>query len=391
MGDMYMARALCYSKLVEYYCEAYDPALASGQLGMPLCRTVEQVGRQERAALDATYDFIYEDLEKAVGLLDSITISEVMNRQNFLFSRQAALALWARMALYRQDFSTAAAKAEQALQLCLNGGMELDIYRPDSTGAENYYVALFYGESGTQIDGGRELIFFVGMDENDVVGSFGSYFCVDKSLGYYSPEFVPAQDLLDSYVWENNVADDIRKGIFFGQADGILNGNKTFTVLYKDIHNAELDLSDKTPVFQSRPKLFRMSELYLIIAEAHARMVMEGQGGNLARGKEVLEQLWRARTVTGKIVTENKNTLSKAGAGELFQLVKTERKKELCFEGFRLTDLKRWNEGFRRKAQPYTLSPANELNVPAGNVRFTWPIPLHELEVNPRMKPNKSN
>lgn len=397
MGDMYMARALCYSKLVEYYCDAYDPAAAEQQLGMPLCRSARDVGHPARASLKATYDFIYDDLSHAVELLDSITVTEALRRSNFLFSKQAALALWARMALYQKDYETAAAKATKALQICLNGGMELDRYWIDSLNTANtrpdwqYYPGLFYGKDGQQIDAGEELMFFIGMDENDVEGAFGTYFCIDTRIGYYSPEYVPSESLIRSYGgWDQGKPyNDIRQLVFFDQQYGQLNGQKQFMVLIKDIHNAELDLSAANPVYQSRPKLFRMSELYLIIAEAHAQMLREGGPGDLQTGIDHLVTIWRARTSGGKILVSALDALESPEA--LLQAVKEERKKELCFEGFRLADLKRWGEGFSRSAQPYTASPENELMIHSGNPRFTWPIPLHELEVNPNMKPNKSN
>lgn len=49
-------------------------------------------------------------------------------------------------------------------------------------------------------------------------------------------------------------------------------------------------------------------------------------------------------------------------------------------EGFRLSDLKRWNMGFERDAQLSTVEGNNELEIEAGDYRFVWPIPNHEIE-----------
>lgn len=360
MGDMYMLRALCYSKLVEYYCEAYDPATADQQLGMPICTTAV-VDKPSRASLKATYDFMYADLEKAENMLGALNYELVLRRRNFLCSMQSAKALGARIALNQKDYPRAALKAEDALSACLNVGMRLDI------------DTLFYGNLFRGSDAGEELLFFLGLHAEDATGSVGSYFC-SQPYGYYHPLFVPSVYLLNLY--EEN---DVRYQIFFEEAPTDYDHGLQWPILLKDGHNQELDISSVNFAYQSMPKLFRLSELYLIIAEANAMM----EKGDIARGNEVLNILRKTRIYAYQEEDYD--------AAELMRQVKIERARELCFEGFRLPDLKRWGEGFRRHPQSYTTSPDNELVIDADNSRFTWPIPKHELEINRNMQPNKSN
>lgn len=359
LGDMYMLRALCYSKLTEYYCDAYNPANAEEQLGMPICRTAN-VGKPARASLKATYDFMYEDLQKAVELLDPLTYQLVMMRRNFLCSRQSALALWARISLNRKDYQVAAAKGEEALTACLNTGMRLDV------------DTLLYGNLFRGTDYGEELLFFLGMHAEDATGSVGSLFC-EEPYGYYHPQFVPSSYLLNLYS-EN----DIRKQVFFDAISptDYSHGLRWYIVL-KDGHNKELDISSVNYAYQSMPKLFRLSELYLIIAEANAMM----GNGDLDRANDLLATLREVR-----IFGYEREDYD---AAELMRQIKMERVRELCFEGFRLPDLKRWGDGFRRQPQEYTTY--NDLVIEAENNRFTWPIPKNELEVNANMQPNASN
>lgn len=63
-------------------------------------------------------------------------------------------------------------------------------------------------------------------------------------------------------------------------------------------------------------------------------------------------------------------------------------------EGFRLSDLRRWQQGFDRD-QPYDLNPyvaetrsINGLNVVYENddYRFVWAIPQAEMNVNPKAR-----
>ena len=68
-------------------------------------------------------------------------------------------------------------------------------------------------------------------------------------------------------------------------------------------------------------------------------------------------------------------------------------RKELS-EGFRLTDLKRWNVGMDRgnnsQNDDLTYMPgaatSTGLSVAAGDYRFTWPIPQSEIDTNPQIK-----
>lgn len=361
LGDFYMIRALCYSKLVEYYCEGYDPDSAHEQLGMPLCESTRNQ-KLSRSSLKDTYTFMYRDLRRADSLLSSITYQDVMRRRNFLFTRQCATALWARLALNQKDYKLAASKAQETLDYCLGIGMRLDV---DTT----YYGNLFCGS-----DYGEELLFFIGMYPEDVSGSVGRYF-MNAPYQVYLPEFVPSRFLLSLY--DEN---DYRKYVFFDseQQTGYSHG-LIWDIIVKDGHNSELDISKVNYTYQSMPKLFRLSELYLILAEAHLLM----EGGDLKVANSMLSDLRKARILN----YQDDFYTSK----DLFREIKIERVRELCFEGFRLPDLKRWGDGFRRYPQSFTKSPENQLMIEGNNVRFTWPIPKSELEINKMMQPNKSN
>ena len=79
---------------------------------------------------------------------------------------------------------------------------------------------------------------------------------------------------------------------------------------------------------------------------------------------------------------------------KLMKAIQDERAKELFMEGFRLSDLKRWNLGFERTPQTGTIDGSlnNSLKIEKGNPAFIWPIPKHELDASMGLvKPNESN
>ena len=80
----------------------------------------------------------------------------------------------------------------------------------------------------------------------------------------------------------------------------------------------------------------------------------------------------------------------------LFEEIKNERVRELSFEGFRLTDLKRWSDPVTRRT-PQNIdfimhTPAaqyNGLNKPANSAELTWPIPSYDVQLNPNLVQNE--
>lgn len=362
LGDIYFIRALCYSELVKYYCEAYDETRSTQQLGMPVC-TTQHVKNPPRESLDSTYNFMYADLAEAEKRMYHLSFSDISLRLNFLFTYECMQALKARLALYQGKWELAAAESEAVLEYCLGLGMKL--------GNQEAYAGLFLGE-----DYSPEVLFFLGMHPEDVQGHMGTYFIQQNGNdGGVLPEYIPSETLLNAFN-----PDDLRFGVIFAEAQTGYNHGLVAYLLRKDSKNPSLDKSAANSNYQTMPKLFRLSELYLISIEANARIA-----ANLPVAQKRLAEFWQARREGFNERTVDMN------AEEILETVKRERICELCFEGFRLADLKRYKEGINRKPMALTVSPANALIKTYDDPRFVWPIPRHELDVNPNMLPNASN
>lgn len=370
-GEIYFIRALCYSEMTKYYCDAYDPSKAEEQLGLPLCEST-LVKNVPRSSLKDTYQFIYDDLDRAEDRIKThITAEDVAEGYNCFLSLEAVQALRARMALYQKDYPLAFAQARKAFSACSAGGMAI----PDATWSQGSTTAMMLLQQEFVYDANLEVIFMIGMNPDDVRGSMGSIFLgIRGTLTDYYPNFVPSKYLLDLYDPR-----DMRKQVFFSMEKTAFNHGLTWEILRKDTHNPNLDMSPSSPAFQSQPKLFRLSELLLIIVEACAM-----PGMDLETGIATLNDFRACRIPK----YDGPKTYSRE---QLLKEVQEERARELCFEGFRLADLKRWNQGFRRIPQPYTNAPSNAMVISPGDPKFTWPIPKHELDINPNMKPNPSN
>ena len=220
-------------------------------------------------------------------------------------------------------------------------------------------------------DSSTEVIWKVGFNTTSYGGALGQSF-LNYDFYSYKPDYVPAKWVLNSYD-----SADLRYSAFFGTVTTGYSHRLTWPLLFKYYGNQNFLSSNILHV--NMPKVFRLSEQYLIRAEANSEL------GNYAKAGDDITTLRKARYATY-------GTATSISASNWFEVISTERVKELYMEGFRLNDLKRWKKGFTRTSQESTVSPGNTLKVSAEDVRFVWPIPQHELESpGADIQPNESN
>ena len=131
----------------------------------------------------------------------------------------------------------------------------------------------------------------------------------------------------------------------------------------------------------SMPKVLRLSEQYLIRAEAYVQQEHPDYG---KAGSDIsVLRTARYASYGGSTAMNKENAMD---------VIEQERVKELYMEGFRLHDLKRWHKGFERKPQDQSLSNGSSLKVEKDDPLFVWPIPQHELDApGSEIEPNESN
>lgn len=119
-------------------------------------------------------------------------------------------------------------------------------------------------------------------------------------------------------------------------------------------------------------KLMRVSEMYLIRAEAYAR---QSQFGPAAADITTL------RTIRGSVIA----TPAYANLAQAIADIKAERRVELAFEGHRYLDIKRYrnilNVGIER--DPRDCPGGIPCSVPNTSEKFIFPIPIAEINANP--------
>ena len=362
-GEVYTVRALCYSKLLECFCKAYDPATAENELGVVLRTKYSEPEPMKRASLKDSYALVISDLEQAEERLDND-----YDQYNSIYATAAAAqALHARVALYMQDWQTA---IDYATMLIDNDAFELADGTVSYSSTDTYLTYMW------NYDSSFEIIWELGFTTTSYGGALGQVFLnADRDYMYTYPDYVPAQWVLDAYS-----DSDLRYEAYFSTyTTGYANG-LTWPLLIKYFGNRNL-ISAANMYMYSMPKLFRLSEQYLIRAEAYCNLPTP----NYSAASKNLTEL-RAKRYSG-----GAGALT-VGSGNWLETISEERMRELYMEGFRLNDLKRWHMGFERTPQTNSLSEGSSLKIEADDPRFVWPIPRHELEApGSEVEPNESN
>ncbi len=354
LGNAHFARAFYYNELALRWSKAYNPATASTELSVPIVTEFDITLKPARATLKEVYDLILDDLSKAKTLLSTIDGTP----KSLRFNKDVVTAMEARVKLYMQDWQGAYTAANS---LITSNTYPLET---DEEGMENLWVH----------DNSDEVIMQVFVDKPSEMPLTNSiYLGYQAASGKYTPDFIPSNWVVDMF--EDN---DIRKGAYFNDEYTVYIQGADYSDVYlvtKYSGNPAL-FTGATTNYAHAPKVFRIAEMYLIASEAAYKMT----------GKETdaLNALNALRTARGL------DAVSSSGA-DLFQDIRDERQRELAFEGFRLFDLKRWNEGFERRdpQNAEILTPGADFfgkTVSAGDNKFVWGIPARDITNNPSLQ-----
>ena len=369
-GEAYFARALAYSELIKLFCEDYkNDDDAKNKLGVVIRTSYYNEQPIVRSSLYDSYRQVLSDLDAAAKYLtldedyDPAYDGYLYNYSTF-FNEYTVYALRARVALYMRDYAEAVKYSSKVI--------DSKMYSLSSVNSE-YSAGVSYYDLMWQNDLSTEVIWKVGFTASDHGGALGSIF-FNYDYSSYKPDYVPAQWVLDLYA-----ASDGRYNAFFRNATTGYSHGLTWPLVYKYWGNQDL-YAEANLLNTSMPKVFRLSEQYLIRAEAYCNL----ETPDYSKAARDLSTLRAARYTSGNSVALSEDNAMK--------VIEEERVKELFMEGFRLQDLKRWGKGFERKPQDQSLSNGSSLKIDAGDPLFVWPIPQHEIESpGANIAPNASN
>lgn len=368
-GEAHWARAYYYYLIADKYCQSYtniDPTTPAS--GAPLQITYSPSGDYGsypgRSTLAETFAQIEADLDAAYTDLKAFETSGMSDATNNLapnapyLSTYAVRALQARIALLKGDWQTAIDRAEEVIAGPFRLAADIDEF-------EN----MWYTDNGT------ELIFvpFGNQAQASGVAALGSAWINADPV---NADYIGTENALSLYV-----LDDIRGYVYFETRTLSVNGMKVPSPCFvKYPGNPSLN-TGSVNALKNLPKPLRLSEMYLIVAEA-AAMTDQHQKANDAYNdlRAVRIEGYTAENLTGQ---------------PLISAVRDERTRELLGEGYRISDLRRWGQGFTRsvsyKDPLYDDVPSivvysgSTLSYTAGDKRYLLPIPTGEIETNPQL------
>ena len=322
-GEAYAIRALAYYNLVRYFASPYT--LDPSKLGVPIITTYQADLKPERAKIADVYTLINKDLTQAYTLMTKFTNSSQ-------FSKYSAKALQAKVYLAMGDKTNA---KTAALDVITNSG-----FTAISSAAHTGYWAGVAPRTD-KVETLLEISF-------DAVANnaFDALSYIYLQSGNYG-DMLCSTELYDLFE-----TTDIRKSLYAtgtrgGLASVFVNKYSSFTGDHSDT------------------KVIRMSEMYLIAAEA-------SYPSNTADALKYVNEVTSRRGATA---------IASSGSALLEDII-TERRKELAFEGERYLDMQRLQRNIARSKN----YPASALSIDFTNYRRIMPIPQGELDANPSIK-----
>lgn len=169
---------------------------------------------------------------------------------------------------------------------------------------------------------------------------------IDNPLGYYNPNkpYVLRDPRLEKYIiyhgakYKGNVIntiDDPKDGL-----NKIETSTRTGYYLKKHL-NENVNLTPGSIAGQTHfYTLMRFTEAFLIYAEAaNQAWGPDGDDGNGLTARSVMAKLRQTSGIVPDSYLPTVNTVE-----EMDQLIRNERRIELCFEGFRFWDIRRWDD-----------------------------------------------
>lgn len=294
-GEALFERAYYYFYLVNVYASAYNKQTASTDMGVPL-KITEYVEDQyfTRSTVDSVYKQIVSDLNDAEVNLQGVKASSLyradVNAVNLLQSR---------VYLYMQSWDQAITAADKVIsrkpQLS-----DLNNYKPQTS---------FFSSSNPEAiltQGGNAMVYLE--NDNSLKGLQAS------------PSLIQLYD-----------ANDLRRNAYFETLSSGM-------VRYSKMYLSSVNNIFPTEVFPDS-YFMRNAEAYLNKAEAAAML------GKQADANDAINKLRQARFSPSSYSPVNYSDT------KLVNFIRDERRRELCYEGHRWFDLKRYAVN---KAYPYT-------------------------------------
>ncbi len=346
-GQALTLRALFYFDLVRLYGLPYN--YDKSALGVPnVTKTLEASAQPTRATVEENYKQILDDLKAGAELL-----ADYKKPVDSYVGYYANLALQARVYLYMERYSEALATAKEIIE-----SNKYDLYEPDE------WVDSWRKQYGD------ESILELGIDTESDLGAYSLgfyYMCYDRVTG--ADGWFLASDYFLNRLGED--PDDVRWGVMDVDEQDYYHGTGRMGACYKYTGSVNLQGDGKETATAVNIKVIRLSEIYLIAAEAAL------QSGDKEAAADYLNEI---RKRSPNLAPATKETVN-------LDMILDERSKEFFGEGHRFFDMIRCNRSieFNDDFRNVPISQREKV-IDRTFYKIVLPISQDEINANPALK-----
>ncbi|MBE6285072.1 MAG: RagB/SusD family nutrient uptake outer membrane protein [Bacteroidales bacterium] len=370
-AQAYALRGFYYFNLVNIYGQPYN--VNPDALGVPLklnSGIEESQDYLKRKSVSEVYDQILSDLHTAESAYLSLPESERWS-DNYRTSLPMVQLMLSRTYLYMENWAKAAEYAKLVMdnkQFKLIDLNDVPLNGTDEEGkpVRNYYVFPTYKSSETIWPYGnvKDMFEWTHKEANSQNSNTGG-----KMHAY----FQASEELLNTYVDY-----DLRLNRYIVQAPV----GSSSELMHMAFGKVYVGTSYYLP--QNAVGVFgrclRLSEAYLNYAEAKAMLGGEGLG----EATDALNALREKRFDPEDFETEEFDSQE-----ELVQFIRDERRRELCFEGHRWFDLRRWGMPAITHKWHDDSESTSSYRLEEGDLLYTLPIPDEAMNMNSSLEQNE--
>ncbi len=331
-AELIAIRAIAHFDLIRFFATSYtDP----NSLGVPIVNRVIIFEKLPRNTVGEVMSFVKNELATAYATLNEISD----NSDNTRITPLAIQAIRARIALYLKEYDNAIAFSTEVINAV-----------PLATTSE--YIDIWSDASEA------EVVYKLKRVSGD--GQVGRIFQDNNGDIFYNVSF----DLFSKF----QQTDVRRRPGVLVEAGSTTQNQKVGKYSGPSTDYGLADI-----------KVVRVAEMYLIQSEAQALK----SSPDFVAAATAINTLRAARRLSPSALPN----LTFSNQSDAIDLILLERRRELCFEGHRFFDLKRFNLGINRDSRDITLNTFAQ-SLGAGDYRFTLPIPQAAIFANPTLRQN---
>lgn len=349
-GEALVIRAWSHYQLVQYYAKRYVAGTDNSQPGVPYRESSEAV-EMARNTVEDVYTKIHRDLDEALTLLEEYKANNINH-----YTQKVVYGLKARVALTQQNYSAAGNYAVQSIEIAESEGHKL--MTPDQ---------LMHGFANITSETDEAL--YAAMTQDDQTVYFYSFYAY-MSWNFNSSSIRTGIKCISQDTYDMMSETDLRRQWWDPTGTAAVPASNYNKRVYQNRKFTARSTADAV----GDVAFMRLSEIYLIAAEAYAR------ANDNANAKKYFLDFVSQRDPE---YTDLGNT-----GTALAEEIMVHRRIELWGEGFRWFDLKRLNQPCERKGSNYDAAFCGFLTRTQSESGWVYEIPKVETDFNTLMETN---